>query len=175
MGRVHGVYLIINHIWRAFFSKKIEQNYVKIFLKRLFIFFLVSLAWVFFRTVSFQDAINYYKSIFCLNGIMLPKHYQEYLYDNNIIVDILNIEFGTTYAYAGFTQLIWLFLFFIFTIFSPNLKEIIIEKNIRRIFMFYKYFFTHSLFSGIIFGLIFLFIIIKLIIGNQGEFIYFQF
>ena len=63
---------------------------------------------------------------------MLPKHYQEYLYDNNIIVDILNIEFGTTYAYAGFTQLIWLFLFFIFTIFSPNLKEIIIEKNIQE-------------------------------------------
>ena len=33
---------------------------------------------------------------------MLPKHYQEYLYDK--IIDILNIEFGTTYAYAGFTS-----------------------------------------------------------------------
>ena len=41
--------------------------------------------------------------------------------------------------------------------------------------MFLRYFFTHSLFNGIILGLIFLLIIIKLIIGNQGEFIYFQF
>ena len=54
---------------------------------------------------------------------MLPKHYQEYLYDNNIIIDILNIKFGITYAYEGFTQLIWLFLFFIFTIFFSKLKR----------------------------------------------------
>ena len=106
--------------WRLFdnkshlegiFFKKIEQNYLKIFLKRLFIFFLVSLAWILFRTASFQDAINFYKSIFCFNGIILPKHYQEYLYNNNIIIDIFNIKFGTTYAYEGFTQLVWLFLF----------------------------------------------------------------
>ena len=173
-GGLHGVYLIINHIWRTFFSKKIEQNYVKIFLKRLFIFFLVSLAWVLFRTASFKDAINFYKSIFCFNGIILPKHYQEYLYDYIIIIDLFNIKFGTTYAYEGFTQLIWLFLFFNFTITFPNLKEIIIEKKYKN-FMFFKYFFTHSFFSGIILGLIFLFIIIKLIIGNQGEFIYYQF
>ena len=111
-------------------------------MKRLFIFFLVSLAWVFFRTASFQDAINFYKSIFCFNGIVLPKHYQEYLDDNDIIIDILNIKFGTTYAYEGFTQLIWLFLFFIFTIFSPNLKEIIIEKKYKKSYVFQVFFYS---------------------------------
>ena len=87
---------------------------------------------------------------------------------------MFNIKFGTTYAYEGFNQLIWLFLFISFTITFPNLKEIVIEKKYKN-FMFFKYFFTHSFFSGIILGLIFLFIIIKLIIGNQGEFIYYQF
>ena len=85
----------------------------------------------FFRTASFQ--MQKFTNQFLFNGIVLPKHYQEFFYDNDIIIDILNIKFGTTYAYEGFTQLIWLFLFFIFTIFSPNLKEIIIEKKYKNL------------------------------------------
>ena len=49
----------------------------------------------------------------------LPKHYQEYLDDNDLIIDILNIKFGTTYAYEGFTQLMVIFVFY-FTIFSQT-------------------------------------------------------
>ncbi len=173
-GGLHGIYLIINHIWRSLKQKENKKNNLTIFLQRIWVFILVSLAWVFFRTETFHDAINFYKSIFCFNGIILPQHYHGYIYDYDVILDFFNIKFGTIYAYEGFTQLIWLLLFFIFIISSPSLKEIIIEKKFNN-FTIFKYFFTHSLFSGIVAGLLFLLSIIKLIIGNQGEFIYFQF
>ena len=169
-GALHGVYLIVNHFLRSVFPVNHHQNLIKIIFKRLFLFFLVSIAWVFFRTNSFIDAINFYKSLFVFNGVILPKHYEQYLTFQNDFLNLIGVEFGITYAYEGFNQILCLLLLFIFVISSPNIQEVVESKNIKL-----KFFKNNSFISGLIIGILFLFIIIKIMAGNQGEFIYFQF
>ena len=69
-GLLHGLMLSIYFIWR-------QTSYqLPPAAARLITFICVMLAWVMFRADSYNDAINYYGTLFGLNGVTLPPLYQ---------------------------------------------------------------------------------------------------
>ncbi len=67
-GGLHGLYLVVNHLLRKIFPAK-ERTKGFIYLsKKLFIFLLVSLTWVFFRAKDFSSAITFFQSLIGTHG-----------------------------------------------------------------------------------------------------------
>jgi len=79
-GALHGIFLAINHLWRAFRSETVHKFRVPFFLKRLNIFILVSLAWVFFRSATFSGSLNLFKGLFGFNGFVFPNTWMKFLH-----------------------------------------------------------------------------------------------
>ncbi len=75
-GMLHGLYLCINHFWNDL-AKKLsfnkDNNGVWSFCSIIVTFITVSLTWVIFRSESTMGALNIYKGIIGLNGIILPE------------------------------------------------------------------------------------------------------
>ena len=75
-GLVHGLYIAINHIFRAFFRPSDDishQSFLSVCLGRSLTFIAVTTAWVFFRSEEFGSAISMVQSMFGINGIDLPR------------------------------------------------------------------------------------------------------
>jgi len=69
-GGLHGLYLSINHMWRSFGLRLTRLPSVAI------TFFMVVIAWVFFRAESVAAALNILKAMLGGNGLPLPRQLQ---------------------------------------------------------------------------------------------------
>lgn len=81
-GGLHGVYLIINHGWRAFrlkFGIGEGGTLVRLFFIGL-TFFSVVVSWVFFRSESYSAAIAMLSGMSGLNGLSVSKPIWQYLH-----------------------------------------------------------------------------------------------
>jgi alginate O-acetyltransferase complex protein AlgI len=67
-GGLHGLYLVINHAWRAF-APRTERSAWSVCLSVLLTFLSVQVAWVFFRATSFEAAVAFVKSMFGAHGV----------------------------------------------------------------------------------------------------------
>jgi alginate O-acetyltransferase complex protein AlgI len=67
-GGLHGLYLAINHAWRAF-GPQGERSLRNTFLCVAATFLCVEIAWVFFRAASLESALEIIKSMFGANGV----------------------------------------------------------------------------------------------------------
>lgn len=68
-GLLHGLFQIIEVLWKKYYSKDGHQKYKWFtFIKILFIFFWVNLAWIFFRANSIEDAFIAITKIFTSPG-----------------------------------------------------------------------------------------------------------
>ncbi|WP_347988944.1 MBOAT family protein [Methylomonas sp. AM2-LC] len=91
-GGLHGIYLIINHLWRAM------KAYLQIgqggrmfnFLSGILTFGAVVVGWVFFRADTYSSAITLLRGMLGMNGISLPSLFEEklssYLLNNNNVI-----------------------------------------------------------------------------------------
>ncbi len=77
-GGLHGLYLIINHIYRKF-SNNMGMN---LFISRVITFICVTVGWVFFRANTFSDAFKILKEMFLLDGL---KFYATYYLPQGIV------------------------------------------------------------------------------------------
>lgn len=121
-GLVHGVLIGSNHLYRALnkTGKKKPTSLVKTWIFRLITFFFVTLAWVFFRSQSVDEAFQILKSMLGFNGLDLSRS----------LADSLQSEF---FKFNGFlpnkiidiTLLPLLPLFFIIVWFFPNTLELL--------------------------------------------------
>ena len=67
-GATHGVYLVVETIWRKSFHLSFPDNiFVRLF-KICVCFVFVSIAWVFFRANSLNDAITVFSSVLSIGG-----------------------------------------------------------------------------------------------------------
>lgn len=67
-GALHGIFLIIESIFINKEKKSfLNQSFILRFFKRVFIFLLVSFAWIFFRANSINDALTIINSLFNYN------------------------------------------------------------------------------------------------------------
>lgn len=72
-GGLHGLYLILNHFFRAMletvgFTMKADNYIVKV-LSRFITFIAVVIGWVFFRAVDFDQALHLLEGMFGINGL----------------------------------------------------------------------------------------------------------
>lgn len=74
-GGLHGIYLVINHLWRGLWQKfrgDVAPSRVWRVFGVALTFVAVVVGWVFFRSANFSTGISMVKSMFGGNGIMLP-------------------------------------------------------------------------------------------------------
>jgi alginate O-acetyltransferase complex protein AlgI len=91
-GGLHGMFLCINHGWRAFENMVFKQKNENRF-GRLITFTVVVIAWVMFRAESLDGAINMYTAMFGHNGISLPKSAEPLLISLNEPLNMLGIKY----------------------------------------------------------------------------------
>nr|WP_218058343.1 MBOAT family O-acyltransferase [Legionella jamestowniensis] len=75
-GGLHGLYLIINHFWKALTNllSLSNESQVTTIISRGLTFLAVIVAWVFFRAESFSSAVSILSGMIGLNGISLPRN-----------------------------------------------------------------------------------------------------
>ncbi len=130
-GGVHGILLIINHVWRQIpLPTDNCLSGIKFLTKntaRLTTFLLVAGAWVIFRSESFAGAQNMYAGMIGLNGFILPPVNMENLWGIGWIFNLMvsaGVEFGPV-ALITMEFLIKLTIMFVVVWFFPNTQEIL--------------------------------------------------
>lgn len=162
-GGLHGVYLIINHSWRAL---KLRMGWgdggkMSQLAATALTFLAVVVGWVFFRADSFSSALTLLRGMVGLNGWSLPAwfgNYPNYIPDAIHFVSVLpSTNLATDYILVmllcGFS-LVWGF---------PNVVTLA-----HRIQTQYRYQYV-SLLLGLILGVTFI------VMRRVSEFLYFQF
>ena len=174
-GTIHGCFLLINHYWQK--KKFFNINY---YISFCLTFISIMIAWVPFRSLSITSAINVYKGMLGQFGFVLPEHYIKILpHSFTEILLKLGIQFSHVNGYGGKNQIIVLIMLLFFVFKLPNTQEIfqkyrpILGQNKNEYSTFLKW--EPTLKSSIIIGIIFSYLLLLVIQGKSGEFIYFQF
>jgi alginate O-acetyltransferase complex protein AlgI len=188
-GVVHGFYLIVNHAWWALAGHGDEHAGRRLHMARrwggrLLTFVAVAFSWVLFRAESLADAMVMYRGLFGLNGIVLPTHYEPMLSSIGGLLAGIGVTFGAIPAYGGGWQLIWVFAMLLLVWLLPSTQELMHRfapaldfgaARRPRLLGFALPAWRPSLLLGVITGIVMLALTIKLLQGQPGEFIYFQF
>ena len=174
-GAIHGFLLLINHFWQKIKLFKIN----KIFSLWL-TFFAVLLAWVPFRSATMETTFNIYKGMFGGFGLLLPKHYQIFISDNlNEILLNLGVQFSSVHGFGGKSQIFILLLLLLFVMKLPNTQQIFedykptLGSSAKKINGLFKW--KPRFIETILLGLMSSYLLLLVIQGKSGEFIYFQF
>ena len=124
-GGLHGIFLIVNHIWSTTTQRFSFDN---ILFRELFwsiTFISVVAAWVVFRAENLNTAISYLKSMFGINGVVLRDLWLIKLGDVGNL--ILSNDFISTASDIGVNKTdFFIFLAFIVGIkILPNSQQIV--------------------------------------------------
>jgi hypothetical protein len=128
-GGLHGLYLVVNHIWRAF-RQRLGQDLEHPTLAgsataRVITFVAVVVGWVFFRASSFDDAIAILRGMTGMNGVHLPAAFVAQLPWIRDALGSLGVAFVLGGASHFIEQYAWVLLLLPLTIFAPNTQEIL--------------------------------------------------
>jgi alginate O-acetyltransferase complex protein AlgI len=96
-GALHGIYLVINHLWRTLWRhsrRNLRDSLAVRFISLTATFLAVTIAWVFFRAGSLNEAISVLSGMAGLHGIALPHVFRHLLGLNPIVAQHWGIEFG---------------------------------------------------------------------------------
>lgn len=178
-GGIHGIYIIINHIWLQYITKpfiyKSKYKSIYNFLMVPLTLFFVVIAWIFFRAEDFASAILVLKGCFGFGGLSLPGSFEILLESNNsnVLIDNFKITFNGVFinipdlASLGspLTVLFYLTLSIFIIWVMPNTQEFYSyreyknykrNKNIKVIFFRWKpnfiFAFIHALLFCYCFG-----------------------
>jgi alginate O-acetyltransferase complex protein AlgI len=164
-GGLHGFYLIVNHFWQAA-RGTLGLNQPSLFgraMARGLTFGCVVVAWVFFRAESFPAALTLLRSMFLGNGI--------------------SVELSPNGLVAPYAAMTWLVVVGLIAFFAPNTQELM--SRYRPVLrypaaesMTYRYrwlLWQPSPAWSIVVALLSAAALATLWIGNNAEFIYFQF
>ena len=145
-GVVHGIALIINHVWK---SLKLElPNIINWF----FTFIVVNIGFVFFRSPNLDISLSILKKMFDPIGL------------KNFILQVINIREFNIYNISGITT----FSPTVFYTFVISLMIIFLCKNSSDLIKNYKFKIYHLFFYS--------FILVLSVLRIRGvEFIYFEF
>lgn len=130
-GALHGIFLIINHGWRAFHfscSTRVGRN-IALFFSWLLTFLCTLVAWIFFRAETFAGAWNLLKGMAGFRGIALPhsllSHFPDFLRQ---LMPAYGFRFNLTETMVlrpdmFFRGTVWMCALFIVVMFAPNTQE----------------------------------------------------
>jgi len=180
-GMLHGMYLVINHgfraIRRSLGSKLADTTLLGCSVSRFITFTTVNIAWVFFRAESFTGAQNIIKGMSGLNGFNLDYRLAQYFPFLLKWVEFKGLNMGS-FLNRGIPIIFvsWLIVWY-----APNTQELMSRykpayktySDIAKPIYWSKLKWNPSVMMAIITALVFLYTIIN--IGNKSEFIYYQF
>lgn len=180
-GGLHGFFLIINHAYRSLTARGLPSlaPWASIALTTL----CVLTAWVFFRAETFSGALRMIYGISGINGIALPLHWQPAFAPLvHALARIgLPVGFAPMTAYSGGTEVYWAVLGFVAMWLLPNTQEILRSHDpafgmvSAPIGISARILWRPSAVSGVGFAMVTLAVVITVLRGKAGEFIYFQF
>ncbi len=115
-GALHGVYLIINNVWRAFYPNFFSASRTRVLLSWFITFLFVIVAWVFFRAPSMGAAIAMLQAMVGVNGAVdaSATGWQAMLFWHGFPP-------GTPGWLGG---IIWIAIGLVISLLCPNLQEI---------------------------------------------------
>ncbi len=180
-GGLHGIFLVINHAWRALAARGLPS--LGTWPSLLLTTGCVTVAWVFFRAETFAGSWTMVRGLFGLNGIMLPLHWRPSF--TALVATLakfgLPVGFAPLGTYSGGTQVEWVIFGFMAMWFLPNTQELMRRYNPAfetvqppggiTAWLTWR----PSFVLGVAFALSALAISILVLRGKAGEFIYFQF
>ncbi|MEG3618584.1 MBOAT family O-acyltransferase [Magnetovibrio sp. PR-2] len=188
-GLAHGAFLTINHFWHRVLralglSDRVEASKLASAAGLVLTFVCVALTWTLFRAESMMGVESMFRALVAFNQIVLPHHYQAALSSLTPVLDALGVVYGSVPLYGGAMQLLWLAGALMFVWFFPTTQELMHKfepaldfksHGSPRVFGVAIWAWRPSLLLGIVVGGVTLSIILKLLAGQSGEFIYFQF
>ncbi len=124
-GALHGIYLVINHGWRALRRRvNLAAPPGARAVATLTTFVAVVVAWVFFRASDFTTAVSIISGMLGQNGVVLPPQWQS---DADIPAWLANhgVQFGTTVYFDRVAQLNWLCFLLVFCWSAPNTQQLL--------------------------------------------------
>jgi alginate O-acetyltransferase complex protein AlgI len=179
-GGLHGLYLMINHAWRAFAGQGGPPIPVPV--GRLLTLLAVMVAWVFFRAGSFAGALAMLRGMSGADGIALPFHWQPALAPMIERLPVaLPLHFAPMQAYSGGNQIAWVVVGFLAMWLLPNTQEIMrrwepaFEAVSAPRGISARLTWRPSAVLGVAFAAVALAVTFVVLQGKAGEFIYFQF
>jgi alginate O-acetyltransferase complex protein AlgI len=116
-GGLHGLYLVINHLWRAA-GLRIGSD----LLSGAITFVAVVAAWVFFRAASVDAALNILSGMAGLHGLVLPAEWQAKLAWLPAIAHFAFADLGATFR--GREELQTLAALLLLTWLAPNTQQL---------------------------------------------------
>ena len=135
-GGLHGIFLMINHLWRKVISTRDHKLYA--LFSWLLTFIAVVFAWVPFRATTLDGALNMWKGMLGLQGISIERNLALPLQDLSELFATLGITFNGFFKVDGITMdsFIWIFLLFVISVFFPNTQQIM--RRYRPAYETYK-------------------------------------
>ena len=125
-GALHGVFLIVNHAWRALRQRLgLGAPFGGRVLAMLSTFAVVVVGWVFFRAPDFATATGIIGSMIGHNGVVLPTQWQP---TGGVMAKTLlgfGVRFGDMTYFNRVAQLNWLVALLVFCWVAPNTQQIL--------------------------------------------------
>jgi D-alanyl-lipoteichoic acid acyltransferase DltB (MBOAT superfamily) len=125
-GGIHGVYLLLNHAWRAMRgSRHAEPDAPRATVSaRLLTFPAVVVAWVFFRSDSLDTALHITRAMAGGSGVALPRSWIEPLLRHWGVATPGWVRVGGMGTIGGWPELAWLAAALVIVWALPNTQEI---------------------------------------------------
>jgi alginate O-acetyltransferase complex protein AlgI len=187
-GGLHGVYLIVNHAWQGLRGMLgfTGASPVGRAAARALTFVAVVVAWVFFRAQSFAAASTILNSMFLGNGLSLPASVARRLGASHTLASLVQLKPDGLFPNGlieGGTALRWIAVIALVAWFAPNTQELLARYRPALGFPApdargerYRWLEWRPSYAwSIVLGLIAAAAIMNLWIGDNAEFIYFQF
>lgn len=181
-GGLHGVYLMLNHAWRAwknkYIKRKIDNRYYNI-VAWIMTFSVVVFSWVVFRADSIDSAIEIYKAMLGFNGVSFPVIFDKYI-DNYSIFSSFSITSMGMFRHGIADWNIgipFIILLILIVIKMPNSIEIFNKNTLEfnnKIKGDVDILWSPSLRWSIVITISFI-VCIEFMRGSVTEFLYFQF
>ncbi|MDY6904988.1 MAG: MBOAT family protein [Thermodesulfobacteriota bacterium] len=126
-GGLHGVFLVINHLWIKFKQGAqihVGEGAAGRFFSRMLTFLLVTVAWVFFRADNAGTAVDMIKSMIGMNGFALPEHYLTKFAFLARPLESWGVSFRNLYFFEGSNEVVYIAIALLIAWLAPNVQQL---------------------------------------------------
>jgi alginate O-acetyltransferase complex protein AlgI len=124
-GALHGAYLVINHLWRAWRPRRREASTVGRLTARALTLLAVVVGWVVFRAESVDSAWTMLRGMAGANGIVLTPNMVEALPALGPLASMAGVPVHKLPLFYGPEQALWSAILLLVALFAANSQQII--------------------------------------------------
>jgi alginate O-acetyltransferase complex protein AlgI len=134
-GALHGLFLVVNHLWHAVADRCLGGVRMPPIPAQILTFIVVALAWVPFRSESFEVSSEIYRQLFAVGGNMIPSWMGDGLIygvvEKKIIAQFVNLGLSNLYS-SALAQVLIIFSAAVIAFFAPNIPQLFQEYHLPK-------------------------------------------